>query len=162
MPQAVAVDPPRRRTRLTQPLHPVGRVDGHERADDARDARPVRPRRPVARYGALSGRYRSGRARSPSTERRGRAFLHREPSLRATVRRDGETRVPRRYGAVKPRRAAPPRRDTLVLAHVRCESSVDLTKLSQPPVNFACFLDYDRTYGNYMKLATFGNLRNFA
>ena len=51
------------------------------------------------------------------------------------MRRDGETRVPRRYGAVKPRRAAPPRRDTLVLAHVRCESSVDLTKLSQPPVN---------------------------
>ena len=37
MPQAVAVDPPRRRTRLTVPLHPVGRLDGEERADAARD-----------------------------------------------------------------------------------------------------------------------------
>ena len=42
------------------------------------------------------------------------------------MRRDGETRVLRRYGVVKPRRAAPPRRDLPVLAHVRCASSVDL------------------------------------
>ena len=153
MPQPLAVDPVRRRTRLTHPLDPVGRVDGQARRSRSR---PLWPRRPVPRYGAVSGRYRSRRARSPSTERRGRAVPHREPSLRcvATAKRACRAAT----DAVKTRRVAEMRFSPMFAAREVPSNSPNFSQIS---VKFRKFGIDDRSYRDYMKLAEFGKLANF-
>ena len=116
------------------------------------------PRRPLrGPFGALPGQ-----ARPFAVDRTPRQDLL-APRAYPTVRRDGEPRVPRRYGPVKTRRAAPSRRDSPVLAHVWRGNSVDYTQLFPTLVNFACFFgneDY-RTYSDYINLGECGIMAIF-
>jgi hypothetical protein len=111
----VAVDSPRRRTRLARPVRPAYRVDGQARRCASR---PVCPRRPVARYGARAGLYRSRCARSPSTERRGRTVPHRVPSLRRVATAKRASRGATDPVNTRPRRFRRTEIRSPVLAHV--------------------------------------------
>ena len=143
-----AVDPSRRRTRVTRPSHPVGRRDGQALE---RSSRPVRLRRPVPRYGAVTGRYGPTRGRSPSTARRGGGVPHREPTPRrvATAKRACRAAT----DAVKTRRAAEMR--------FSGEVPSNSPHFSPISVKFRMFGIDDRSYRDYMKLAEFGKLANF-
>ena len=74
------------------------------------------------------------------------------PRAYPTARRDGETRVPRRYGRCEDA----PRRDAFFRG-----SSVEFTKTFPISVKFRKFGIDDRSYRDYMKLAEFGKLANF-
>ena len=160
--QRVAVDSPRRRTRLARPARPACRVDGQARGCASR---PVRPRRPVARCGARAGLYRSRRARSPSTERRGSTVALREPSLRCVATANDACRA-----ATDPRRrAAPPCRTEIAavsprFGHVSPMFGAKVPSISPNSPNlgeFRMFFEDDRTYSDYMKLAGLGNMKHF-
>ena len=136
----------------------MGRRDGQALERSSRP--PATLHSPVPRYGALSGLYGPTQARSPSTERRGRAFLHREPSLRcvATAKRAS------RAATDAWRRAAPLRR-----TEIRPFSPTFAAKVPSITPNFPNLGEFRmlvlngdyRTYSDYMKLAEFGNLTNF-
>ena len=130
--QPLAVDPPRRRTRLTHPLDAVGRVDGQARRCASR---PARPRRPVPRT---------------STARRSAGGSHQEPTPRRVATAERACRAA--TGAVKTRRSA----------EMRCSGEVpsNSPNFSQISVKFRKF-GIDGSYRDYMKLAEFGKLANF-
>ena len=111
------------------------------------------PRPPLrGRFGALRADARPFAV--DRAARRGRFASRPYP----TTRRDGETRVPRRYGRCED---APLRRDAF-FAHVRCAgSSVEFTKLLPISVKFRMFFGFMVSYRDYMKLAEFGKLANF-
>ena len=79
------------------------------------------------------------------------------------MRRDGETRVPRRYGLVKTRRAASAAPRFARFAPMFAAQVPSITLNSPNLGEFPrVFLDDDRTYSDYMKLDELGNLANFA
>ena len=81
------------------------------------------------------------------------------------MRRDGETRVPHRYGPVKTRPAASaaPRFARFGPCSLRKFRRLSSITLNSPNLDEfpRVFLDDDRTYSDYMKLDKLGNLGNF-
>ena len=109
---------------------------------------PTLPRPPLrGRFGALRADARPFAV--DRAARRGRSA----PRAYPTARRDGETRVPRRYGRCED---APRRRDAFFRG-----SSVEFTKLLPISEKFRMLFAFMGSYRDYMKLAEFGKLANF-